>query len=283
MADEGTQETGNIQGPSEVGTEGTQITAEEPGSVEGESSAEQAQETTPTGTQEAAVETFFDPRDIEGKPELQAAYKQMQGAFSKKMEGVKANRQKIEAYDAFAADPVSQLQTMARQYGYSLTRAEATQQLNQQVANDWEPKSWDEVMQKAEDRAYQRVQSENAPLYDEVKGLRKSNLETFLDGNAPDWRTYEDDMMANLKTHPTLVNNPLDLYKMSVPDNVLQSRAYQQALKKMQDKGQSAAVSGASTTTKQSKSKMPDTAVSFDEAVKLAEAELAEQGIRRPG
>ena len=286
MADEGTQETQDIQGQSESGSEGTQATADETQAVEGESSADQAQETTPTGTQQAAEETFFDPRDIEGKPELQAAYKQMQGAFSKKMEGVKANRQKIEAYDAFAADPVSQLQTMARQYGYSLTRAEAAQQLNQQEAQapaDWEPKSWDEVLQKAEEGAYQRLQRENEPMYKEVQGLRKSNLETYLDSNAPDWRTYEEEMMATLAEHPTLRNKPMDLYKMSIPDNVLQSRATQQALKKMQDKGKSSEISGASTTTKKSGAKMPDKPVTFDEAVKIAEAQLAEQGMRKPG
>jgi len=284
MADEGTPGPGDIKGQSEVGAEGTQLTTEDPGSIQGQSDAGQAQETTPKGTRQAAEDTFFDPRDIEGKPELQAAYKQMQGAFSKKMEAIKENRQKIEAYDAFAADPVSQLQTMARQYGYSLTRAEAAQQLKEsQVSGDWEPKSWDEVIQKAEDRAYQRLMKENEPMYNEVKSLRKTNLESYLDSNAPDWRTYEDDMMKTLRTHPTLVNNPMGLYKLSIPDNVLQSRATQQALKKMQDKGRSSEISGASTTTKKSGTRMPDKPVTFDEAVKIAEAQLAEQGIRKPG
>lgn len=286
MADKGTPETLDIQGQPDVGTQGVEITTEGTQNVDGQSSADQGQETTPQGTQ-ATEDTFFDPRDIEGKPELQAAYKQMQRNYAQKMEGIKAHRQKIEAYDAFAADPVSQLQTMARQYGYNLTRGEAAQQLNQQQTNqngnDWEPKSWDEVIQKAEERAYRRLRSEQEPLYNEVKNLRKSNLETYLDSNAPDWRTYEDEMMTTLQTHPTLVNNPMALYKLAVPDNVLQSRATQQALKKMQEKGKSAAVSGASTTTKKSGPKIPEKSVTFDEAVKIAEAQLAEQGIRRPG
>jgi len=284
MADEGTQGTVDIQGQPDAGPQGIETTPEGTPSVEGQPSAGQEQGTTPVEPQ-ATEDTFFDPRDIEGKPELQAAYKQMQSAFSKKMEAIKDNRQKIEAYDAFAADPVSQLQTMARQYGYSLTRAEAAQQLQQQqdVNENWEPKSWDEVIQKAEERAYQRLLQENEPLLAEVKNLRKSNLESYLDTNAPDWRTYEDEMMQTLKAHPTLVNKPMDLYKLAVPDNVLQSRATQQALKKMQEKGKSAAVSGASTTTKKSGNKMPEKPLSFDEAVKYAEAQLAEQGIRKPG
>lgn len=284
MADEGTPGTGDIKGQSEVEPGGAQTITDDPGSIQGQSDAGQAHETTVKGTQQAAEDTFFDPRDIEGKPELQAAYKQMQGAFSKKMEAIKASKQKIEAYDAFAADPVSQLQTMARQYGYSLTRAEAAQQLKEtQVSGDWEPKSWDEVIQKAEEGAYQRLLKENEPMYNEVKNLRKTNLESYLDSNAPDWRTYEDDMMKTLREHPTLVNQPMALYKLAIPENVLQSRATQQALKKMQDKGRSAEVSGASTTTKKSGLKIPDKPITFDEAVKIAEAQLAEQGIRKPG
>ena len=86
MADEGTPGTGDIKGQSEAGSGGTQITSEDPGSIQGQSDAGQAQETTPKGTRQAAEDTFFDPRDIEGKPELQAAYKQMQRDYSKKME-----------------------------------------------------------------------------------------------------------------------------------------------------------------------------------------------------
>jgi len=285
MTDQATQEPGDIKGQAELEPGGTQTTQSGPGDEEGQSSAGQGQETTrqPQGPQ-GTEDSFFDPRDLDGKPELQAAYKEMQRNYSKKMEQIKASRQKIEAYDAFAADPVSQLQQMARQYGYNLTRAEAAQQLNeQQQANSWEPKSWDEVLTKAEERAYQRLRQEQEPLLTEVKNLRKSNLESYLDANAPDWRTYEDDMMTALREHPTLVNNPLALYKLAVPEEVLQSRATQQALKKMQDKGKSASVSGASTTTKKSGTKMPDKAVSFDEAVKIAEAKLAEEGIKRPG
>ena len=218
MADEGTPGTGDIKGQSEVEPGGTQTITDDPGSIKGQSDAGQAQETTVKGTPQAAEDTFFDPRDIEGKPELQAAYKQMQGAFSKKMEAIKASKQKIEAYDAFAADPVSQLQTMARQYGYSLTRAEAAQQLKEsQPPGDWEPKSWDEVIQKAEEGAYQRLLKENEPMYNEVKNLRKTNLEAYLDTNAPDWRVYEEDMMKTLQEHPTLVNKPMALYKLAIP------------------------------------------------------------------
>lgn len=266
--DEGIQDTGIIQ----AGTEGT----------EGQPGAEDGQGTTQQGTQAGTDETFFDPTDLEGKPELQAAYKQMQRAFGKGMEGIKAGREKIAAYDSFQADPVTQMQQMAGRMGYQLTRAEAAQQLQQNDPNkQWEPQNWEEVMQRAEDRAYSRLQKENAPMMGEVERLRKSNLESFLDTNAPDWREFEDNMMDKLRTHPTLLNDPMSLYSLSVPPEVLAGRAAQQALKKLQAKGQSAQVSGGSTTTRRGKAGLPDKAMSFDEAVKYAETQLAEDGIRK--
>jgi len=49
----------------------------------------------------------------------------MQAAFTKKMQGLSGDRQKIEAYNQFMQDPIGQMQQVAKQYGYSLTRAEA--------------------------------------------------------------------------------------------------------------------------------------------------------------
>src|SRR5574340_1187189 len=69
--------------------------------------------------QSAAEPTFFDPSAI--AEELKPAYKQMQAAFTKKMQALSGERQKIEAYNQFMADPIGQMQQVAKQYGYSLT------------------------------------------------------------------------------------------------------------------------------------------------------------------
>jgi len=286
MTEEGTAtETGTGEGQATEGIGEGQTTQGATGAGEGQSEAGALEGTAQQGTQnQATEETFFDPQSIQDKPELMAAYKGMQRAFAKKMEGVKGSRQKIEAYDAFAADPVTQIQAMAKRMGYQITRADATQVANVATGQGetWEPKSWDEVLTKAEERAYQRLRNENQPMMDEVQGLRKTNLERFLDDNAPDWRQYEDDMMTTLKSHPSLVNDPLSLYRISVPPEVLESRATQAALKKMKEKGQSAQISGASTTTKETGTGLPNKSLTFDEAVKAAQKELAEKGIR-PG
>ena len=240
--------------------------------------------TTATGTQASSEDTFFDPASIKDKPELMAAYKNMQRDYGKKMEAIKASRQKVEAYDNFNKDPVTNLQNMAKRYGYSLTRAEAAAAASGLVSGpetSWEPKTWDEVISKTKQETRAEILEELRPIIGEVQSIRKSNIERLLDDNCPDWRQHEDTMMANLKEHPTLVKDPAKLYMMSVPAEVLESRATQKAIKKLQDKADSSQVAGASTT-KNKMPDIPDKAMTFQESVAFAKKQLAERGIKAP-
>ncbi|MHA2064360.1 MAG: hypothetical protein ACXABY_08265 [Candidatus Thorarchaeota archaeon] len=283
MAEDATDGTESTEGQAPDGTDGSQTIEGAPGGSEG-----QPAEGQPEGTTQAAPEgteqTFFDPNQV--PDELQPAYKSMQGAFSKKMEALSANRQKVEAYDAFTADPVGQLQRLASQYGLTVSRAEAAQQLQQQgqqQQQNWEPQSWDEVLNRAEDQAYNRIKQDLGPVFQEMQSIKKQGIEQQLNDIDPTWRQYEEEMMGNLKTHPTLANDAGLLYKLSVPNEVMESRATQKALTKLEAKGKAAQVSGSSTTTKQPKTGLPDKPVSFDEAVKAAKAKMAEEGITRLG
>lgn len=281
--EEGTaQGTGTAEGQAAEGTEGIQTTQGAPGSTEGQSGAGQAGQTTVQGTGPASEETFFDPASIQDKPELLSAYKQMQRAFSRKNDSIKAAREKIEAYDAFTQDPIGNLQRIAGQYGYTLGRAGASNDQGQQQGA-WEPKTWEDVIARAKQEAREEVMKEFEPIFGQVQTLQKSNMETMLDQTCPDWRQYEDDMVANLRKHPSLVNDPAKLYMISVPSEVLESRATQKALQKLQTKAESSQVAGKSTTTKQASGKDFEKVASFDDAVKVAKAKLAEQGIRHPG
>lgn len=242
--------------------EGTQATETTGAGTEGDTgqSVGDAQ-TTQTGT-EASPESFFDPQNI---PEgLEKPYKDMQSAFSKKMSGFKDQQSKVDAYDAFQSNPQAYIQQLAQQYGMSIVNGEKPD-------GEWNPQNWDEVMEKAEERVMQR-------LSPQMKKLQQTQLEKTLDDNCPDWRLYEDKMMTTLKTHPTLVSDPETLYRMSVPPEILESRATQAALKKLQEKGESAQVSGGSKTTKSATK--PNRANSFNDAVKNAKAIIAAQGIR---
>lgn len=270
MAEEQTAAPEGTEGQADVGADTPTDTA--PEGTEGQAAG--------TGTSETAPQTedtFFDPREV--PDDLQPAYKQMQAAFTKKMQAIAENRQKVEAYDAFQQDPIGQIQRLAQQYGYTMTRAEAAQvQQEQQSQNqNWEPQSWDDVLSRAEERAYNRIRQELQPMFSEVQQMKKTSIEHQLAEIDPTWQQYEDKMTANLKQHPTLAQDPAMLYRLSVPQDVLESRAVQKALKKMEAKGQSAQVAGGSTTTKQPKIKEP-TGGSFQDAVKYAESVIKEHG-----
>lgn len=277
MAEESTGEPGSNAEATTPLPGGSQTKEADLGVSEGQSPA--TGERTTERTQSATVSSFFDPKDIEGKPELQAAYKQMQAAYTKKMQAISEQNQKIAAYDAFAQDPLAQIQKVASQMGYKLTRAQA-EQLNEKDQGQWEPKSWDDVMAMAEERAEQRILRKLGPVLNQVHSMRKSTIESQLMEIDPTWQQYEDQMQANLRAHPTLVNDPATLYRLSVPAEVIESRATQRALKKLEAKAQSSKVSGKSTTNRTQTSGLPDGPVSFQDAVNAARKKLADEGIR---
>lgn len=231
-----------------------------------------------------AEDTFFDPRDLESKPELQAAYKNMQRAFTKRMQELSQHRQKIAVYDQFQRDPAGTLQQLATQYGYRLTPAQAQAMVNQTEGQNgdggqnWEPKTWDEVLQKAEERAEQRLLAKMQPVFKELQTQKKSTIERELSEIDPAWQQYEDGMRENLSRHPSLASDPAMLYRMSVPPEVIESRAVQKALKRLEAKGKSSQVAAGSQTTKKPTTGVPEEAVPFAKAVEIAKAKLAEQG-----
>ncbi len=252
-------ETEGTEGQSTEGTQATETTGMEPQGEAGQSV--DSDQITPTGT-ESSQESFFDPQNVH--PDLQQPYKDMQSAFTKRMQGFKEQQSKIEAYDQFQANPQAYIQQLAQQYGLSTVTGEKPN------ADGFNPETWEDVMSQAK----KEVMAEVAP---QMKKLQQSQLEKTLDDISPDWRLYEDKMMGTLRNHPTLVSDPETLYRMSVPAEVLESRATQAALKKIQNKGNHAQVSGGSQTSK-SENNQPR-ANSFNEAVKIAQANLAAQGI----
>jgi hypothetical protein len=231
-------------------------------------------QTTGNGPDAAAtVESFFDPASIADKPELLTAYKQMQGHYTKRMQEFAGNRSKVEAFDRFQADPIGMMRQIAAQHGYQFVQGSP----QGGKPEDWAPQTWDDVLAKAKEHVLEEMQ----PVFNEVRSLKKQNIETYLDGKFPDWRTYETDMMDVLKNHPTLVGDPDRLYRMSVPPEVLEARATKAAMQKLQAKTDNAQVSGGQTT-KQTTSSERTGPLSFDQAVEAARSKLAGLGMKRP-
>lgn len=221
------------------------------------------------------TDSFFDPSQL--PEELKGAYKQMQAAYTRKTQEIAQQRQKVEAYDAFSRDPIGSMQQLAKQYGMSLTRAEAKEALQQQgqpTGEDWQPKTWEEVFQKAEERAMAKVMAQLSPVVQNVQKMQATSIENQLNSIDPNWKIYEDDMRGNLQRHPTLVSDVQMLYRLSVPEEVYTSRAVQSALKKFESKANQASV-GTKSTTPRSAPALKEVG-SFQEAVEAAKQLIAQ-------
>lgn len=103
-------------------------------------------------------------------------------------------------------------------------------------------KTWDEVVQKAEERAASKIMAQLQPIISNVQKMQANSIENQLNSIDANWRVYEDDMRQNLQRHPTLVNDVGMLYRLSVPEEVYTSRAVQAALSKFESKARQAAV-----------------------------------------
>jgi hypothetical protein len=278
----------DVAGTTEQGSHGsetTQVDSYEPtDDGQGDEGGQVAQEAAPT-----REDAFTSVNPDELPPELQPLYKQLQGDYTRKTQSIaqmrKENEAKIQAYDQFQRDPVGTVQGVAAQMGLTLTRAEAAQVANHAHQQGWtpqqgDPNSWDEPVNYAVQMARQQILSEISPYLGQVQQVQKVNIEKMLDESAPDWRHYEPQMMATLQAHPSLVNDPVLLYRMSVPPDVQESRATQAALKKLQAKTSAARTSGISTSRHTTNA--PDKAMSFEDAVQEARRQLNSKGISGP-
>lgn len=262
------EETGETGGQSAV--------AETSGQSEGQSNATEqttaaASSSNGAGGTDSGGESFFDYESIKGT-DLEPAYKEMQRAFGRKNEQLKSGLDKISQYDNFMQNPVESIRQVAQQHGYQLVQGNPQDQ-NGQTQNF---SNWDDVMAEAEKRVMEKLQ----PMFGEMKNLKQQTIQQNLDTNFPDWRTYEDSMMENLQAHPTLVNNPELLYRMSIPSNVLDARATKRAMQKLQGQNDAGTIQSQSTTTQQA-SKSP-TKMTFDQAVAHARTEVRRQGLAPP-
>ena len=230
----------------------------------------------------AGEAVFFDPTTLPA--ELMPAYKQMQAAFTRKSQDISKERQKVEAYNAFMTDPIGNLQRMATQYGYSLSKGEARTLLNNQQpgaaqngqqGQAYQPQSWDEVFERATTIAQERIMQQMSPLFQNVQQLHAQTVERQLDDIDPGWRVHEDAMRENMRLHPTLVNDVGKLYRLSVPEEVLASKATQSALKKLDGTVKAAQVSGSGQTSRTSSA--PQTVKTFDDAVAEARRQLSQR------
>lgn len=197
----------------------------------------------------------------------------MQGKWTKEMQRFKAAQKKAETLDSISSNPLAAAKQWAQQNGWDLVQRDP----NAKAETTDAPKTWDEVYS----RAKQEVLKEIQPMLGEVRQLKQQNVEQYLDQNHADWRTYEDEMLETLKSHPTLAHDPDKLYDLSVPTQVKEARAYAAALAKLKGAGEHAQVSGTGTPRQSSTSTdaPPGIGTSFNDTINWAKAKLAREGI----
>ena len=118
------------------------------------------------------------------------------------------------------------------------------------------------------------------PLIGNVQKATASNIERQLSEIDPNWAAYQDEMRENIGKFPGLVNDVKTLYKISVPDEVLHSRAVQEALTKFHSKTEQAKVSGASKTSR-SEPAAPDLTKMSDREAFNAAVDAARRSVSR--
>lgn len=254
-----------ISGQTPTGSDTTTVSApaEQPG---------KSVDNTQTSQSAPVVEdSFFDPKSIEGKPELQAAYKQMQSAWTKKMQSVSANKHKLDQYERFEKDPHGAVKALAQQYGYKLEEPKK---------QEFQPQTWDDVINKTKEETRAEVAREFEPFVNEVRAIKRQSIENQLSSIDPQWQLYEDQMSENLQKHPSLVSDPATLYRISVPPQVQEQRAMKKALETINGKKETTP-SGGSKTPK-TPSTQPSGPLTWEQSVAIAKEKLASQGYR-PG
>jgi len=267
------------EGTTAAAPEGTTQAA--PAPTEGqataaEGSSAQDGQAAPAAPPAQPFDEHFDPKTL--PPELQSGYKQMHSAFTKRMQAISQDRDLLDQAKRFQSDPnyqINVIQEVARSRGFQLTRAEAAAvAAGQSTPTQWDPRSgeappdWPTVLTAAK----AEILRELGPVIGNVQKLQAMNIESQLDGLDPQWRSYEDSMRDNLKAHPTLVNDVATLYRLSVPQDVIEARATQAAINRLNKTTHSARVSG--TSTARSATPAPREVKTFADAVEAAREQI---------
>ncbi len=291
---------------SEDNTQGT-VTEETQVAPEAEETTG-SEETQTQGNEDAQKEeSFFDPNDL--PEELQGQWKRMQGSFTKKMQKLSGDLDKVDAYNRFQSDPEFAKQTLtqaANQMGLTLAQAQAQpatgqvemsqvpQELVERVRSRLSPEmQWMAEQQAA--AAWEVVQMTNKPREDREAQERQQTAESQfnqasneLDGKFPEWRSHEDEMSEWLDfirsgdmNHPKFGSKLENMFRAATGNSSAVAEAAKRINQAGQNRSATSSVSGRSTSPNVAdrvvKAKSNDEAMQI--AVDSAMQELEKQGM----
>jgi hypothetical protein len=215
-------------------------------------------------------DAFIDPRDLPA--EIQPHFKRMQAAFTKKMQKLSSDLDKVGLVDKFRSDPefARQLITQESQrLGLSIAAASSGQQqaprggaIPQQFVDAVAQELPSELQWMAPAIAkatYASVAQQTAPMLQQSQQRIRKERETEWMGMAaqlserqPGWEVHEDDMLGILNflqsddlKHP-VYGSKLDLLLNLVTGN---ASATQRAIQRMSDAGRQRTTTGAPSRT----------------------------------
>lgn len=167
-------------------------------------------ETDKSGTEQPATDSVtvedsfmgkdFDPKTLEGKPELEKAYKQMQSNWTKKNQDFSGKQDRYDKLEAWEKDLNSN--PYFQQWAQDMERMVKMQQAGQKdISNMTEQERFDfAVDKKLSDYIEQKIDPRVKTLEQERATAR---VDTFLSQN-PEAKEYAVKISGIMKQHPTL-------------------------------------------------------------------------------
>ena len=144
---------------------------------------------------------FMNPNEL--PPELKPAFKKMQASFTRAMQKLSGERDKIELADKLLENPKEALRILSEKAGITVD----TPRPADSPASDTE--KW------VQEKALAAIQPMLKQLGSELASVKVQLAETYLTNMHPDWYLYENEMGALIKQHPSLATDLDKLYELA--------------------------------------------------------------------
>ena len=174
--------------------------------VEGEEEVtDETEEGEAEPSEEEKEQSFMNPNEL--PKELLPSFKAMQRSFTRAMQRISSDRDKVAMYDQLMTDPQRAVEMLAQKVGVQIQKP-VNQETGSEVG-DSETTRW----------IRQIVQETLKPVVAELKGdqaqVKAQSAIAYLEKTYPDWYLYEDIMAELVKKHPSLRDDLDNLYTLS--------------------------------------------------------------------
>lgn len=203
-------------------------------------------------------EKFIDPDEL--PKELLPHFKRMQASFTRRMQKLSAEKEKVSQFDKLMADPTTMLNVLASRAGLKVVRPGETKLEEDGTEEGTETERWVRRIIKKE------LEASSKPILEEQAKLKVQATISYLNETHPDWTLYEDVMSEMVQKHPSLKEDVDTLYEISkmAVTKAENLRSQSQKAPKVVTK---TSIGGRSTT-------VPKKAESIDEAFQIAKKKL---------